>query len=126
MNELIKKAEELAMLIKTSKEYLLAKETDEIQRNDEKAQTMIKEYNEKRRDVAVKMQYNEMTNEDMDKLREEIDAAFDKLMEYDVIKNYVDAQNAFEELNQQIISIVTGATGSGGCSGGCSSCSGCH
>lgn len=126
MNELIKKAEELAMLIKTSKEYLLAKETDEIQRNDEKAQEMIKEYNEKRRDVAVKMQYNEMTNEDMDKLREEIDAAFDKLMEYDVIKNYVDAQNAFEELNQQIISIVTGATGSGGCSGGCSSCSGCH
>lgn len=125
MNELILKAQELADMIKTSKEYLLAKETESIQANDEKAQEMIKEYNEKRRDIAVKMQYNEMSDEDMEKLRIEINEAFDKLMEYDVIRNYVDAQKEFETLNQQIISIVTGA-GNGGCGGSCSSCSGCH
>ena len=126
MNELIKKADELATLIKTSKEYLLAKETEEIQKNDEKAQEMIKEYNDKRRDIAVKMQYNEMSDKQMSELNEEMEAAFDKLMEYDVIKNYVDAQNEFEELNQQIISIIANATREGGCSGSCSSCSGCH
>lgn len=126
MNELIKKAEELATLIKTSKEYLLAKETEEIQKNDEKAQEMIKEYNDRRRDVAVKMQYGEVSDEEMNELRKEISDAFDKLMSYDVIKNFVDAQNQFEELNHQIISIVSGATNEGGCSGSCSSCSGCH
>lgn len=124
MNELIKKAEELAHLIKTSKEYLLAKETEEIQKNDEKAQAMIKEYNDIRRDAAVKMQYSELSDEEMNELRKEISDAFDRLMEYDVIKNYVDAQNAFEELNQQVISIVAGSQG--GCGGSCSSCSGCH
>lgn len=127
MNELIKKAEELAMMIRTSKEYLLAKETEEIQKNDKKAQDMIQAYNDKRRDAAVKMQYNELSDEEMNALRQEINDAFDELMEYDVISNYVDAQNQLEELNNQIMSIIGEATGNGGgCGGGCSSCSGCH
>ena len=112
-------------MIKTSKEYLLAKETEQIQANDEKAQEMIKEYNEKRRDIAVKVQCGNMSDEETEALRKEINEAFDKLMEYDVIKNYVEAQRDFELLNQQIMSIVSGA-GNEGCSGSCSSCSGCH
>lgn len=125
MNELLVKAQELAEMIKTSKEYLLAKETEQIQANDEKAQEMIKEYNEKRRDIAVKMQYGKMSDEETETLRKEINEAFDKLMEYDVIKNYVEAQRDFELLNQQIMTIISGA-GNEGCSGSCSSCSGCH
>ncbi len=125
MNELLVKAQELSEMIKTSKEYLLAKETEQIQANDEKAQEMIKEYNEKRRDIAVKMQYGKMSDEETEVLRKEINEAFDKLMEYDVIKNYVEAQRDFELLNQQIMTIISGA-GNDGCSGSCSSCSGCH
>ncbi|MBE7013599.1 MAG: YlbF family regulator [Ruminococcaceae bacterium] len=125
MNELLVKAQELSEMIKTSKEYLLAKETEQIQANDEKAQEMIKEYNEKRRDIAVKMQYGKMSDEETEVLRKEINEAFDKLMEYDVIKNYVEAQRDFELLNQQIMTIISGA-GNEGCSGSCSSCSGCH
>ena len=125
MNELLVKAQELAEMIKTSKEYLLAKETEQIQANDEKAQEMIKEYNEKRRDIAVKMQYGKMSDEETETLRKEINEAFDKLMEYDVIKNYVEAQRDFELLNQQIMTIISGA-GNEGCSCSCSSCSGCH
>ena len=125
MNELLVKAQELSDMIKTSKEYLLAKETEQIQANDEKAPEMIKEYNEKRRDIAVKMQYGKMSDEETEVLRKEINEAFDKLMEYDVIKNYVEAQRDFELLNQQIMTIISGA-GNDGCSGSCSSCSGCH
>lgn len=125
MEELILKAQELAEMIKTSKEYLLAKETEKIQANDEKAQEMIKEYNEKRRDIAVKMQYGQMSDEETEAVRKEINEAFDKLMEYDVIKNYVEAQKNFEILNQEIMNIISGAV-NGGCSGSCSSCSGCH
>ena len=125
MEELILKAQELAEMIKTSKEYLLAKETENIQANDEKAQEMIKEYNEKRRDIAVKMQYGQMSDEETEAVRKEINEAFDKLMEYDVIKNYVEAQKNFEILNQEIMNIISGAV-NGGCSGSCSSCSGCH
>ena len=125
MEELILKAQELAEMIKTSKEYLLAKETEKIQANDEKAQEMIKEYNEKRRDIAVKMQYGQMSDEETEAVRKEINEAFDKLMAYDVIKNYVEAQKNFEILNQEIMNIISGAV-NGGCSGSCSSCSGCH
>ena len=133
MNELLVKAQELSEMIKTSKEYLLAKETEQIQANDEKAQEMIKEYNEKRRDIAVKMQYGKMSDEETEVLRKEINEAFDKLMEYDVINTEhqdelvddVEAQRDFELLNQQIMTIISGA-GNEGCSGSCSSCSGCH
>ena len=125
MNEILTKAQELAEMIKTSKEYLLAKETENIQANDEKAQEMIKEYNEKRRDIAVKMQYGQMSEEETEALRKEINEAFDKLMSYDVIKNYVEAQKDFEILNQQVMNIISGAA-NGGCGGSCSSCSGCH
>ena len=125
MNEILTKAQELAEMIKTSKEYLLAKETENIQANDEKAQEMIKAYNEKRRDIAVKMQYGNMSDEETEALRKEITEAFDTLMAYDVIKNYVEAQKDFEILNQQVMSIISGAA-NGGCGGSCSSCSGCH
>ena len=125
MEELILKAQELAEMIKTSKEYLLAKETEEIQANDEKAQQMIMAQNEKRRDIAVKIQCGQMSDEETDELRKEINDAFEELMAYDVIKNYVEAQKNFEILNQQIMSIISGAV-NGGCGGSCSSCSGCH
>lgn len=125
MEELILKAQELAEMIKTSKEYLLAKETEEIQANDEKAQQMIAAYNDKRRDIAVRIQCGELSEEETEELRKEINDAFDELMAYDVIKNYVEAQKTFEILNQHIMSIVSGAA-NGGCSGSCSSCSGCH
>ena len=127
MNEIIKKAEELAMMIKTSKEALLAEQTEEIYRNDEKAQEMIRSYNDKRRDAAVKMQYSELSDEEMDALRKEISEAYDELMSYDIIRNYVDAQGQLEELNNQVMAVLGEITGAGGCgSGGCSSCSGCH
>ncbi len=127
MNEIIKKAEELAMMIKTSKEALLAKQTEEIYKNDEKAQEMIRSYNDKRRDAAVKMQYSELSDEEMDALRKEISEAYDELMSYDIIRNYVDAQGQLEELNNQVMAVLGEITGAGGCgSGGCSSCSGCH
>ena len=127
MNEIIKKAEELAMMIKTSKEALLAEQTEEIYKNDEKAQEMIRSYNDKRRDAAVKMQYSELSDEEMDALRKEISEAYDELMSYDIIRNYVDAQGQLEELNNQVMAVLGEITGAGGCgSGGCSSCSGCH
>jgi cell fate (sporulation/competence/biofilm development) regulator YlbF (YheA/YmcA/DUF963 family) len=127
MNEIIKKAEELAMMIKTSKEALLAEQTEEIYKNDEKAQEMIRSYNDKRRDAAVKMQYSELSDEEMDALRKEISEAYDELMSYDVISNFVEAQAQLEELNNQVMSVLGEITGAGGCgSGGCSSCSGCH
>ncbi|MBE7029184.1 MAG: YlbF family regulator [Clostridia bacterium] len=125
MNELLQKAQELAELIKTSKEYLLAKETEAIQANDEKAQQMIQAYNDKRRDIAVRMQCSQLSEEETEAVRKEINDAFNELMEYDVIKNYVEAQKDFEILNQQIMNIISGAV-NGGCGGSCSSCSGCH
>ena len=124
MEEIILKARELAQMVKESEQFKRAVETEQIQKNDEKAQNMIKEYNDKRRDAAMKMQNQEISNEDSENIIKEINEAFDKLMEYDVIKNYVEAQKDYEELNQKVIAIVTG--NEGGCGGSCSSCSGCH
>ena len=98
------------------------KASEKAQAEDEAAQKLVEEFNLKRMNLARDMQEGKISQEDAIKKNNE---AFSEMVEKsEVIKNYVDAQNAFEELNQQVISIVAGSQG--GCGGSCSSCSGCH
>ena len=52
------------------------------------------------------MQYSELSDEEMDALRKEISEAYDELMSYDVISNFVEAQAQLEELNNQVMSVL--------------------
>lgn len=122
--DILAKAKELAEMLNESEEAKRADAAKKAQDTDINAQAMIKKYNEKRRDVAVKMQFGEHSQDEMEEMRREINEAFDELMTNEVVKEFVEASKEYDLLVQQVVSVVTGQ--GGGCGGSCSSCSGCH
>ncbi|MBQ4109773.1 MAG: YlbF family regulator [Clostridia bacterium] len=122
--DILAKAKELAEMLNESEEAKRADAAKKAQDTDINAQAMIKKYNEKRRDVAVKMQFSEHSQDEMEEMRREINEAFDELMTNEVVKEFVEASKEYDMLVQQVVSVVTGQ--GGGCGGSCSSCSGCH
>lgn len=122
--DILEKAKELATLLNESEEAKRADAAKKAQDTDITAQAMIKKYNEKRRDVAVKMQFGEHSQDEMEEMRREINEAFDELMTNEVVKEFIEASKEYDMLVQQVVSVVTGQ--GGGCGGSCSSCSGCH
>ena len=122
--DILAKAKELAEMLNESEEAKRADAAKKAQDTDINAQAMIKKYNEKRRDVAVKMQFGEHSQDEMEEMRREINEAFDELMTNEVVKEFVEASKEYDMLVQQVVSVVTGQ--GGGCGGSCSSCSGCH
>lgn len=128
--DILEMAKELGKAIEESKEFENLREAENVQANDEKAQQLIGEYNLARMNIMQKAQGENLTQEDYDKIRTELAEEFDKLMEYEIIKNYIDAKEAFESMYEQVKNIVdfyaNGEKQNGGCSGSCSSCSGCH
>ena len=62
--------------------------------------------------------------------QKDMEEAFRKLMTNENIKRYVDANNAFKTLIDQVNAIIAfyvkGEEQQGGCSGNCSSCGGCN
>lgn len=128
--DILEMAKELGLAIENSKEFENLKNAETIQANDEKAQNLIGEYNLARMNIMQKAQGENLTQEDYDKIRTELADEFDKLMCYDVIKNFIDAKEAFDSMYEQVKNIVdfyaNGEKQSSGCSGSCSSCGGCH
>jgi len=86
--------------------------------------------------MAVKAQEMGMTPESMEFFETEMQKAFEMLVENKTVKEYLDAQSAFNDVWTKVNSILLyfiqgeeqnmAAESSGGCSGNCSSCHGCH
>lgn len=128
--DILEMAKELGKAIENSKEFENLRNAEQIQANDEKAQALIGEYNLKRMNIMKKAQAENLTQEDFDKIQTEMADEFDKLMQYDVIKNFIDAKEAFDSMYVQVQNIIdfyaNGEKQAGGCSGNCSSCGGCN
>lgn len=127
--DILEMARELGKAIAESELMAAVKKAEEIQDNDEQAQKLIGEYNLKRMQLAQKAQKENATKEDMEAIRAELSAEFDKLMENENIKNFINARKELDAVMEQVNNIisfyVTGRT-NGGCSSDCSSCGGCH
>lgn len=127
--DILQTAKELGQAIADSELMAAVKKAEDIQNNDEKAQALIGEYNLKRMQLAQRVHKEDLTKEEMEEIRTELSAEFDKLMQYDVISNFITAKKELDALVEQVNNIitfyVTGQT-PGGCSSDCSSCSGCH
>ena len=128
--DILEMAKQLGKAIEESKEFENLRKAEDIQANDEKAQQLIGEYNLARMNIMQKAQGENLTQEDYDKIRTELADEFDKLMCYDVIKNFIEAKESFDSMYEQVRNIIdfyaNGEKQTGGCSGSCSSCSGCH
>lgn len=130
MNEIIEKARELGQMIADSDEIKALKGAEELQLSDPAAQELMMEYAKVREAAAQKAQDPNITKEDFEGIQKEMEEAFNKLMTNDNIKRYVEANNAFKLLIDQVNAIigfyVKGEEQQGSCSGNCSSCGGCN
>ncbi len=129
--DIIEKARELGKMIGESEQFIRMQNAEDAQMNDAQAQELIKSYNEKRSDIGERMKSESLEKNDMIALRQELQNEFNKLMENEVIFEYIEAKKEYEQLMKSVNDVITySMTGeeSSDCSsgGGCSSCSGCH
>lgn len=127
--EILEKARELGMMIAESDEFKKLKETEQAQLADPDAQQMMADYNAKREEFAQIASRDDLTKEDWEKLNMDAQAEFIKLCQNENIKNYLDANQLFQDLISKVNSIIAHfvrGDDDSGCSGSCSSCSGCH
>lgn len=127
--EILEMARELGQKIANSELMERAKKAEETQNNDEAAQKLIGEYNLKRMQLAQRVQKENPTKEEMEAVRTELSEEFDKLMQNESIKNFIDAKKELDAVLEQvnnIISFYVNGKSEGGCSSDCSSCGGCH
>lgn len=130
MADIMEKAKELGIMIVESDEFKTLKQTEAAQLEDKEAVELMMEYHNSREEITKKASDPHITKEAFEKIQEEAKAAFEKIMTNKNIAAYVDAQQNFTNLMNQVNSIlsyyISGKDSEGGCSGSCSSCSGCH
>ena len=128
-NDILEKAKELGMMIAESDEFKKLKETEAIQLSDTTAQEMMARYNERQEELSQIASKSDLTKEEFEKLQLDAQAEFIKLCQNENIKNYLDANQSFSNLINQVNGIIAHfvrGEDQSGCSGSCSSCKGCH
>ena len=127
--DILDAAKEIGIALEQSEEFKQLDEATKIQNNDDEAQRLIGEYNLVRLQLMQKMQGKDMTDEQLNQIRMQLADEFDKLMQYEIIKNYIDAKETFDNLYNKVKNVIdfyASGEKSGGCSGSCSTCGGCH
>ncbi len=135
-NKIIEKAQELGQLIANCSEADRVKTAgDRMNANDE-AVDILQAYNDSRREATERLRaIGNPSKEEIEAFRAEDMAEFEKLMQNDLIKEYIEANQEMENLVNQVNAVLTyfiqggqdGEMGAGGsCSGNCSSCGGCN
>ncbi len=124
--DILEKTRELGQMICDSDEMKAFREAEELQAQDEVAQSVMQEYNIKRMNLARDMQNGKITREEA---IAENTKAFDEVLEKSpAIKNYVEAKKTFDNLVNQVNRIInyyiTGEDPD--CTHDCSTCGGCH
>lgn len=124
--DILEKTRELGQMICDSDEMKAYREAEELQAQDEVAQSVMQEYNIKRMNLARDMQNGKITREEA---IAENTKAFDEVLEKSpATKNYVEAKKAFDNLVNQVNRIInyyiTGEDPD--CTHDCSTCGGCH
>ncbi|WHH59557.1 YlbF family regulator [Petroclostridium sp. X23] len=130
MDTIIEKAKKLGQMIAGSKEYIRLKDAETNQKNDEQAQQMLAQYTELKKKAAIRMKQEQLGSEDISAVKKEIQDEFDKLMQNEVIKEYVEAKKAFDNLaqlvNEGISYYITSQEKKGCAPSKCGGCSGCQ
>ena len=134
---ILEKARELAALIAESPELVAVRVAEETMANDNAAQSIIQEFQQKQ--TTIQQAY--MKGEELsDSQKQEVEKLQEKMRAHPLIAKYFDAQEKFEKVLHSVNHIMTKAiTGeeaeSGGCGCGsdhgsghddcCSSCDSC-
>jgi cell fate (sporulation/competence/biofilm development) regulator YlbF (YheA/YmcA/DUF963 family) len=118
---IIDKAKELAELITNSEELNEIREAEKAMFNDEAANNLVQEFQQKQ----IKVNNAQMSGEEVgDELYEEIEAFQEKMAENPFIARYLSAQEKFNQTLASVNFIISKAISgdddcSSGCGGGC-------
>ena len=126
--KIFEKAKELAELIAHSEVKARADEANKALSADADAVDLISGYNDKRQEKLEAFADRQPTAEEAQELNEFLQNEFSKIAENATIREYIEANRAFERVLGQMDQIIKNAISGGhGCSGSCSECGGgCH
>lgn len=125
----IEKANELGLLLKESAEFVRLQKAQEEQMADTDAQLMLMNYNKKRDELVARASKENITKDEMQAIRNEMETEFNKLNQNAKIVEFINAMQHFNEMMEQVNQIVTSYVypkHSDCCDGSCGSCGGCH
>ena len=125
--KIFEKAKEIGELIAHSEEKERAAEANRALTADTKAIDLINGYNDKRQKKMAEFADKQPTAEEAQQINEYLQGEFNKIAVNPVIREYIEANKAFEDMLNQMDQIIKGSISGGhSCGGSCSSCSGCH
>ena len=131
MTDLNKLAHELGEAIEASEEFKKYAEAKAKQETDSELQMLIGEYNLRRMQLMTELQKDaaEQNEEAMNGMRDQMNAAYNKVINHAVMQEFNTASEALQNLVNGVYQIINfHVTGEEphSCGGNCSSCSGCH
>ena len=128
MENIFAKAHELGQLLAESETFRALNDAKAAQEQDTDAQLILMNYNRRREEIVKKAGDPNITKEEMQELRNQMQAEVDKLNASPVIGKFMEAMQAFNSMMEQVNGIVQSyvTPQQEGCSGNCGGCSGCH
>lgn len=107
--------------------YVEFKKAEDILLNDTKAQELLLSYREMQQDM-VKAARDEMGKDDLENVRTKLLEKQTELNEYEITKRYFDGKKAFEQMMQEVNSVLEHylSGGNSDCTGSCDTCGGCE
>lgn len=133
MNEVMNKAQELAMAILNSETYTKMHQLELQLAKDGEATAAIADMAEKRKNVEDLLASADMDPEVLAKAADAMEEAEKKMNAVPIIREAKESRNDFNEMmnnvNRILRLVITGETeeeAPSGCTGNCASCGGCH
>ena len=124
---IIEKAKELGEMLSKSEEYIKMTEAEAKQKADPESITAFAQYDLTRNKLMEKARKENITAEEMNEIRDEMEKAYKTLMSNETVAAYISATENFTNLMNQInAAIAYYVAPKSECGGDCSGCSGCH
>lgn len=124
----VEKAKELGLMLAQSKEFIRMRTAEQAQIADPESQRLLQEYDEARRDLVQRASSENVTPEELQQIRDEMESEQEKLKTNSAIAEYLKAVSDFNNLMQDVNSAIAFyISPEGSCGGDCGGCEcGCH
>ncbi len=124
---IIEKAKELGLMLAESKEFIRMTTAEQAQSSDPDAQLLMAAYNKTRESLMSRAQSPDITPQELQAIRGELEQEHGKLMQSPSISEYIAAMGEFNSLMQGVNSAIAFyISPQDDCGGDCGGCSGCH
>lgn len=123
----IEKAKELGLMLAQSDEFIHMRTAEQAQLADPESQQILKEYNDARQRLAQRANSENITEKQMQQVKEEMENEQTKLKSNPAISEYLSAVSEFNNLMQGVNSAIAFyISPEETCGGDCGGCGGCH